>query len=732
MPVLVRKSWPQSASVLSILMSGGLIRKSEGLWHEGEGMHHGFGPEELFDGIDDHPYDDTDAPGLKPHHTPYGYNPKTGKLKFNEDGTPAGYHAIDAVANHLREQIEAAGLDTQAISPRALIQSAIDMHNLEHQMPDGSPGPHTLPGFDSVLWRRIFGGPYQKGLSAKEMQSRGLDPDDTGIAPKPLQTMNLNMGNVNRRGAATGRWFDSGYVPFYQALRTVVNNLNERLGRRGMPQIDTSSMEYLTKPHVNPSKMSNNKVRHLRGGEGRHLLDTGRTYGEALDDPNANVSSWSIAASTLTDRGGFPEAFISAPRNPDGTVKTTGRRGRKGKVDEETGEQTGGMRGHAVAAFRDAGLELTPDELDHFLAMPLAKVLFGQPGEGVTKRILENLAAEHGIDMQSPEFIRHLSSMSPQKLPKELHQTKGSHHYAHKLAALSRLVGDKFDQSDYMPSDLHESNIEDHELAAKILSHMVGHYEIEPHDFGAELQPSAGHPMDGSHHAFPEHYQDYVALDNSQMHPNTHLHGDSYSREELPEQEPQAQPLQMQSAPMAEPPREATPREIAIRRRQAELANVPAEQGGMLGRQFRGQTVTPQLAQQIQERGRPFHYEYPEGRDGPQVTVASHQTFFSPEGQWLRSRDDVLGAMDTVLKAMEDLQLETAMGDATVMKHVPTRLDTGSTTEVGMFAKSLGLTGHDVRAIHSAQGDWSKVAKQWSVNEKTVRVIKAAMRGSLS
>ena len=116
-----------------------------------------------------------------------------------------------------------------------------------------------------------------------------------------------------------------------------------------------------------------------------------------------------------------------------------------------------------------------------------------------------------------------------------------------------------------------------------------------------------------------------------------------------------------------------------------------------------------------------------------QAATAPGQTFFTPQGQLLlRGRDDVLGAMDSVLKAMENLQLEAAMEDATVMKHVPTRLDTGSTTEVGMFAKSLGLTGHDVRAIHSAQGDWSKVAKQWSVNEKTVRVIKAAMRGSLS
>ncbi len=83
----------------------------------------------------------------------------------------------------------------------------------------------------------------------------------------------------------------------------------------------------------------------------------------------------------------------------------------------------------------------------------------------------------------------------------------------------------------------------------------------------------------------------------------------------------------------------------------------------MLGRQFRGQTVTPQLAQQIQERGRPFHYEYPEGAGpgvGPQVEVASHQTFFSPEGQWLRSRDDVLGAMDNLVEKLAELAREHA------------------------------------------------------------------------
>jgi len=115
-----------------------------------------------------------------------------------------------------------------------------------------------------------------------------------------------------------------------------------------------------------------------------------------------------------------------------------------------------------------------------------------------------------------------------------------------------------------------------------------------------------------------------------------------------------------------------------------------------------------------------------------QAATAPGQTFFSPDQQWLRSRDDVLDAMDSVLKAMEDLQLNQALEDTTVMKHVPTQLDVSSPTEIGMFAKSLGLTGHDIRAIHSAQGDWSKVAKQWSVNENTVRVIKATMRRSFS
>ena len=227
------------------------------------------------------------------------------------------------------------------------MQKGIEMFNEEHKNSDGSPGPHTLPGLDSVLWRRIFGAPYQKGLSAKEMQTRGIDPDDEGIAPKPLQTMNLNMGNVNRRGAATGRWFDSGFMPFHAQL----NEVQTGKGYAPLDKGTLDSMEYLHLPHVSARKMTDNRVRAMRGGEGRHLLETGRTRGEELDDPNSNVSSWSAAL------GGLPQAYISTRKNPDGTFK--GRTGRKGTVDD-AGEHIGGMRGHAIAAFREAGLDLSP------------------------------------------------------------------------------------------------------------------------------------------------------------------------------------------------------------------------------------------------------------------------------------------------------------------------------------------------------------------------------------
>ena len=752
MPVLVRKSWPQSASVLSILMSGGLIRKSEGLWNQSEHGFHGFGPKELFDSRDDHPHDDSETPGLKPHHTPFGYqtDPETGEkvLKYNDDGTPFGFHPIDALRHDMAKYFAEAGYDRD---PKVFIQQAIDMFNEHHtmkgEMGEMVPGPHAIPGFNSVKWRRNFAGPYQGGrnkrVHSREMQTHGLHPtneDGSRIvgAYAPMQTMNLNSGNVNRRGAARGPFVDSGFIPFYRELKQIMQMLNQLLIEKGRTPIDTKYMEYLERPAIYPRKMSHGEVAHLRNAP--YTAETGLLQGQTkTDSPHANVNAHSVLGAYLD--GNLPQAFISVPQETREGIeaKFRTRRGAKGAYDEELGEHTGGVRGKALKMFRDAGLQLSEEEMERFVHMPLAQVMFGQPNDkGIPRAILHALAAEHGTEIGSDEHVYHrgmLAATGRMDKEKELDiRSKGRHEYARILAGLGRLVmsqGGDFGDSDYLHPG-YTSEVEDHELAGKILSAMVEYHGIDPHDYTAELQSSEGHGMAGQDHAHPEHYEPHMALSSQHMAPNEHLHKPSFTEEELVSREkPERDP-----PPMSGPPRYATVEEEARRRAMHEQLST---------QDLRGQRLPiPQYAQSLAAlpEGHPSRYE---GGviSGPQpgaptqarlrAATAPGQGFFGPEGEWvLRSRDDVQGAMDTVLKAMENLQLETAMEDATVMKHVPTQLDTSSTTEVGMFAKSIGLTGHDVRAIHSAQGDWSKVAKQWSVNEKTVRVIKAAMRGSLS
>ena len=256
MPVLVRKSWPQSASVLSILMGGGLIRKSEGLWNKDDNTWHGFGPEGLFDGIDDHinphtgkPYHDgadyepghhAYAAGLKPHHTPFGYrvdpeDPTKKILRYEDDGvTPYGFHAIDAIMNHIQKKMDEAGWPRNPKwSPRKLVQESIDDHNEHHRKGDGAHGPNALPGVDSVLWRRNFAGEFDKYLDIDETHSRGVE-GLSGI--KPVQTLNLNRRPTGRPGADTGRWVDSGNWPAFRTLKGVLHSVNDTMTKQIDPR----------------------------------------------------------------------------------------------------------------------------------------------------------------------------------------------------------------------------------------------------------------------------------------------------------------------------------------------------------------------------------------------------------------------------------------------------------------------------------------------------------------
>ena len=91
-----------------------------------------------------------------------------------------------------------------------------------------------------------------------------------------------------------------------------------------------------------------------------------------------------------------------------------------------------------------------------------------------------------------------------------------------------------------------------------------------------------------------------------------------------------------------------------------------------------------------------------------------------------RSERDIRRAIDDIQKTMEKIQLQEAAVDSTIKKHLP-QSPLNSSLDIGLFAKSINLTSHDVWAIHSSKGDWNQLAQDWKVSDTIVKAIKVAM-----
>ena len=106
------------------------------------------------------------------------------------------------------------------------------------------------------------------------------------------------------------------------------------------------------------------------------------------------------------------------------------------------------------------------------------------------------------------------------------------------------------------------------------------------------------------------------------------------------------------------------------------------------------------------------------------------QTFFDISEQdptlVYRSEKDIRSAIGEIQKAMEKIQMKEASNEASIQKYLP-RTPLTNSLDVGIFAKSMNLTSHDIWGINSSKGDWEDVAKSWDVSCDMVKAIKVAM-----
>lgn len=103
------------------------------------------------------------------------------------------------------------------------------------------------------------------------------------------------------------------------------------------------------------------------------------------------------------------------------------------------------------------------------------------------------------------------------------------------------------------------------------------------------------------------------------------------------------------------------------------------------------------------------------------------QTFLS---QYMKSQDKDLSITDRITKAMEDMQMDDALADDTVMKHALARpINIADEFGIRHLAKSVDLTPVDVKTIAHSVGDWERIAKRLNVSSKVVKVIKVSIGG---
>lgn len=150
-------------------------------------------------------------------------------------------------------------------------------------------------------------------------------------------------------------------------------------------------------------------------------------------------------------------------------------------------------------------------------------------------------------------------------------------------------------------------------------------------------------------------------------------------------------------------------------------------------RRFIGQASPEDLRQVISQGNVPI-------RPGTGPLTPQEQQFQQTMGdpaqrlltQYLRSLDESLPEAERLLKAMESMQMDDAKQDTRVMKMSRDPVHLADEYAVQTFAKSVGLTSLDVRAIAHTHGDWQRISDKLGVGLNVVKAVKVTVTGGLS
>ena len=691
----VRKSNSILKSNIDFLLSMGIIRKSRGLFHRDSGTYMGMGPEAVLDDHDHLAHTFDDQLGIQAHHPIHAHNPETLELdhSLDKDGKPKHLHPIDAVRRDLSRLFQRRvgyGADDADFLAQKAIEGSIEMYNSHHD----DDSNHTLPPFNSVEWRRNNVMPYVKSAYAGDRQIRSADPHENGTH-FPMGVYHLNSSNP-RDANARGMWADSGAVVFHEQLGKLLRTWNQDPNLKlNLDESVINNLEYVRFPHIGVDKMTDYSVipanmHHmdsLRSGVPQDQLATDESVQEATE-AGQHLNRINVAMA------GLHPAMTAVHLNPDGSIRASS--GRKGNEEAGTGKVA-----RARKQLLEAGIEVDENEFKALMSTGAGAMLFGRPGETGAKfnTILRALEREAGIDRESNEYKAIYRDLL--RAGNRFGGHRGQSEAARRYAAAVRMAGgpEKFNQVEYEHKG--HVNSEEHDgLIQRIVEGMAGDVHTA-HDYSKPMRPltqTVQSPQGINHAIHPDSkWHDYVMTADKLALPGT---GRAAPQ---PQQQPQ---LMQPQVPLQT--RRATPEEQALREPIAGLTPEELRQY----QQMQGSDISEFRARREVAAAQPGQAFFDINQPDPMLVY--------------RSERDIRRAIDDIQKTMEKIQLQEAAVDSTIKKHLP-QSPLNSSLDIGLFAKSINLTSHDVWAIHSSKGDWDQLAQDWNVSDTIVKAIKVAM-----
>lgn len=650
-----------------------LLRKSYGLYHADDGTPwREWGPADLLHnppGARDpnswyNDFDADESGSNHVHHPPFGYNRKTGELEF-KDRRPDTAHPLDAMMGHLgskyAKMFESMGYSKKDAREEGMRLSKGIFSAAINHHNDPKKGNSPLPPINSAEWRRNHTGAHDKVSQQHERQVRGGTPLEDGS--RPLLNYSLNQGHVDIEGSDKGAWIDAGLHPMWESTNRVANGFNGMILVDGYNGMEVPEDKL---PDINSISYMNSIKVPLE------LLTFGKiqTMNRAGAQEHFVEGSGYLPAHMTQDsqQAGVVENFhpLDIPWIPKGLLAYNPTAG--GRATE---------RGKAVRlkeALENKGIDTEGMNLENLSNTILTDVLVGgvaRASGGRFSKAMKLWGAHHGVDIDDPEYKSLLAQIKTRGKSEKGRMTAARHLYAIPWMMAINKIRQGMPQEQAWQTSVQEA---------------------------AESDWQYGGEGKGHRHIYDEdHHQDMTSLMGQLKETEGHA-GEMYQH---------------------------TGEQFAARHADHEdhdTHSLPSEGwGGLIHTTGAGISETADAAHAAADA----QLQQAMGRPDQSIQSADpyEQGLDDYQQQVMTSNDR---HVSDLLKTMERVQMHDAVNDTFVKSITPSQsYSLSNSTHVGVIAKQLSLANMDIHGIYHSQGDWERVAKDWSVDLSTVKVIKA-------